>query len=252
MDRPVPNSSNLQTPWPASANLHAGRQQTFGDTMVAQRALLRGVGSRAQKAAAVWTGLDAESAADAIFWVDQHRPVGASKVAPTGQTWTQGECWQRLQSFGTKNECRISSFGRSGSLYPFMPPIGHSTVVCLWTRPNRLGFGDRVSLNPGPVIRPFRNMVLPLAGFGAQTAANAIIDINPHYPFVFGGIVAFGRSRRGQHLLNRGLRRSAAARRGGRYGGPQDTQHAFVWSRSFSWDLVGAVGTWHSVHFEPG
>ena len=38
-------------------------------------------------------------------------PSGVSNVAPTGQTWVQGDASQRLQSFGTKNDFRISSRG---------------------------------------------------------------------------------------------------------------------------------------------
>src|SRR4051812_7371455 len=56
-------------------------------------------------------------------------PSGESKVAPTGQTWTQGECSQRLQSLGMKKECRISSLGTGGSGNPCMPPFGQSTRV---------------------------------------------------------------------------------------------------------------------------
>src|SRR5215472_13546216 len=56
-------------------------------------------------------------------------PSGASKVAPTGQTWTHGECSQRLQSLGTKKEWRMSSLGTGGSPKPCIPPLGLSTSV---------------------------------------------------------------------------------------------------------------------------
>ena len=67
-------------------------------------------------------------------------PSGASNVAPTGHTCAQGECSQRLHSFGTKNECRISSFGTGGSGKPCIPPLGESTSISPRVSPEP-GFG---------------------------------------------------------------------------------------------------------------
>src|ERR1043166_6219627 len=56
-------------------------------------------------------------------------PSGASKVAPTGHACTHGECSHKLQSFGTKNDFRISSRGTRLGGNPFRPPFGESTIV---------------------------------------------------------------------------------------------------------------------------
>src|SRR5947207_933969 len=67
-------------------------------------------------------------------------PSGASKVAPTGQTWTQGECSHRLQSLGTKKECSIWSFAIGASGNPCIPPFGQSTIASPRVSPEP-GFG---------------------------------------------------------------------------------------------------------------
>src|SRR3974390_1933259 len=87
----------------------------------------------------------------------------------------------------------------------------HATV---WTNhqrftarspPTRLGFRDDVALDPSPEVVTLRDMILLLAGFGAQTAADTPIRINGHDPLVFGGVVAFGSAGFDKHLLDHGL-----------------------------------------------
>src|SRR5665647_962275 len=54
-------------------------------------------------------------------------PSGVSKVAPTGQTCTQGDLEQWLHILGTKKVFSISSAG-TDCLKPSIPPLGDSTL----------------------------------------------------------------------------------------------------------------------------
>jgi hypothetical protein len=67
---------------PARTNLDAGRFQTARDSMITERALLRGVGDRIHETATIGTSLDAETAADAILWIDQHGTIRRIKGCP--------------------------------------------------------------------------------------------------------------------------------------------------------------------------
>ena len=59
--------------------LHTGRFKPAGDPVIAEGALLGGMGDRVEEPAAVRAGLDAKAAADAILGIDQHRAVGGLK-----------------------------------------------------------------------------------------------------------------------------------------------------------------------------
>src|ERR1017187_7551493 len=56
-------------------NLDAGRLQSARDAMITKRAFFSGLRDRIQKPGAIRTGLNTKGAADAVFWVNQHRAV---------------------------------------------------------------------------------------------------------------------------------------------------------------------------------
>src|SRR5260370_36604207 len=68
-----------------------------------------------------------------------------------------------------------------------------------------LGFGDNVALDPGAKVRAFGNVILLLAGFGAQAATDAPVRINRHDPLVLRRIITFGRAGAYEDLLDRRL-----------------------------------------------
>src|SRR5512143_2078257 len=60
-------------------NLNASRFQAFGDSVIAQSAFLGRLGNWAQEPTPVWASLDAESAPNAVFGIDQHCTIGSVK-----------------------------------------------------------------------------------------------------------------------------------------------------------------------------
>ena len=67
---------------PGRTDLDASRFQAARDSMITERALLRDVSDRIHEPAAVGTGLDAETAADAILWIDQYGSIRRVKCRP--------------------------------------------------------------------------------------------------------------------------------------------------------------------------
>src|SRR5208337_3013579 len=105
-----------------------------------------------------------------------------------------------------------------------------------------------------PVLRPFRHVVLLLAGLCAQTAPDASVDVDGHRPFVLGRVVTFGRTRGNEYMLHRRLGRPGERRchntGHGRAQFPK--QIATRVSRlGFHGVSFGEWGTWHSVHLGP-
>src|SRR5262249_13953395 len=66
----------------------------------------------------------------------------------------------------------------------------------------RFWLGDNVTLDPGAEKGAFRKMVFLLARLRTKPAADAFVDVDGHPPGVFGGVVAFGRARADEPLLN--------------------------------------------------
>src|SRR5579883_523601 len=63
-------------------DFHASRVKAARDAMVAKRAFFGRLGYRVQEPAAIRTRLNAETAADAILRIDQHRAVRGVKRGP--------------------------------------------------------------------------------------------------------------------------------------------------------------------------
>ena len=88
-------------------------------------------------------------------------PSGASKVAPTGQTCTQGECSHKLQSLGTKNALTSACVGK-GKVY-WAEDLGARREVDLaqsWfytdsytDMPMLERVGNQVVVNPDPRLK---------------------------------------------------------------------------------------------------
>src|SRR6266496_3488286 len=60
-------------------NLDAGRLESAGDAAITERAFFGGLGFGIEETAAIGAGLNAKTAADAIFRVHQHDPVRGIK-----------------------------------------------------------------------------------------------------------------------------------------------------------------------------
>ena len=116
-------------------------------------------------------------------------PSGLSKVAPTGQTCTQGEWAQWLQSLGTKKFFEPS---------PALVLLGEAVVAAVRASPPRGArcrpSGDVVALHPGAEVEGLAgDVVLRLAGAHAVAAADALLDVDDHPPPVVGHLVVRGR-----------------------------------------------------------
>ena len=214
------------------------------DPVIAKRAFLRGLGDRVQKAAPIRAGLDAKTAANAVFRINQHRSIGRIERRPHRADLHTGECSHRLQSFGTKKECRISSFGTERfAENRASPRWGNPPTSPRALRRSRLGFGDDITLDPGAEKGAFRDMILFFASLGAKSAADALIDIQGHSPFMLGRVIAFGSAGGDQHLFGRplwplALRERPSCRPKWRRASSKQITSGEV---RLSWDLSGCV-----------
>ena len=73
------DSSGRRARAPRGTGFAAGRGESLGDAVIAQRALVGRVRLGVEEAAAVGAGLDAVAAAEAIFLVHQHHAVGSDE-----------------------------------------------------------------------------------------------------------------------------------------------------------------------------
>ena len=114
-----------------------------------------------------------------------------------------------------------------------------------------LGFGDNVTLNPGPEEMALRNMIFLFTGFGAKAAADAAVDVDGHNPLVLVGIVALGGAGGDQTALDRGLGCFGQRKREhpGESAG-NASEGAASGNRFAHGTSDGACGTWHSVHLD--
>ena len=79
---------------PGRTDLTTCGGQSLGDPVIAERALFAVLVCGLNKPAAVGASLHAVAATEAVFLIDQHHAIGMIKVAPTGQTWVQGDSAQ--------------------------------------------------------------------------------------------------------------------------------------------------------------
>src|ERR1035437_1096562 len=176
-------------------NFNARRFYSAGDAVIAQRALLGGFGDRIQETAAVGTGLDAKAAADAVFQINQHGAVGRLEGgADRTHPHTKGVFTEIAQ---LRDEERVLDLilrqERVGeTVHPAVGRI-HQRLAPGLSRA-RFRLGDDVTLNPGAKVRPLRHAVFPLARLHAKPAADALVGINAHQPFMLGRVVAIGRT----------------------------------------------------------
>jgi hypothetical protein len=124
-----------------------------------------------------------------------------------------------LHSFGTKNDFRISRAHDRGR-ETIAPPFGESTSTS--PRGPTGQVLDDVTLDPGAkIMGRFWHMIFFFARIHAQAAADALVHVKTHQPFVFIRIVTVGRAGGGEHLLHGRLgrpRRRGAQETGQRTG----------------------------------
>ena len=179
----------LEVPEPAAsgrAHLGTGGGEALGDAVVAEIALVHGVGAGIDEAAPVGAGLDAVAAAHAVGLVHQHRPIRRDEGRAHRTDLGAGRI-RALVAHLRHEEVLGAVLGAVLLGKPVVAAVRRVHVRRLAPR------HDVVALHPGAKIEGLQGyVVLLLAGAHAAAAADALLDVDHHAPpvihrFVVGG-----------------------------------------------------------------
>jgi hypothetical protein len=169
--RPVPKLT--KEAGPRGADLNTGREKTFPQAVIAERALGRYVLLRVDPPGSIRAGLDAVSAADAVVFVHQDHSVGCGEGGPNRTNLNTGCVTTVVAQLGDEEGSEDVGVGSElgeavdspvRAVHPHLP----------------VGLND-VTLNPGVEETLFvRNIVFDLAGHGTTGASNALLGVHPH------------------------------------------------------------------------
>jgi hypothetical protein len=154
------------------------------------------MGPRVEEARAVGAGLDAITATDAIVLVDQNHPVLALEGGSHGADLDAGRVFAVVAQLGDE-KCPEDLFviihGRK-TVDAAVGAVDAHLSVCI----------DDVTLHPGSEVVGFlRYIVFNLASLDALSAADALVDLDPHRIVVFRRVVVIA-TVLGEHFYRSG------------------------------------------------
>src|ERR1700722_4908165 len=189
------------------ADLDAGRLQPFGYPVITPRTFVGGLCLLVEIPRTIGTGLNTVPAADAIFLIDEHDPIGRLVGGPDGTNLHA----RRIFAL-------IAELWHEESLRHLFVAVSIAKAVILWRgrRGDVHGIGLRidarlilaleiyVTLDPrAKILWIERDFVFDLAGLNAAQAADAACRIDSESPTMFGPIVCRHRPFRGKACLRR-------------------------------------------------